>query len=79
MGLFHKIGEFLCMALGILIQYAQRYLDLGVNLPVDIAICTYIVLMEIGSALENIGAISPDMVPAKLRKILGLTKGDEDT
>ena len=42
-GLFHKVGEILCVALGILIQYAEGYLDLGINLPVAAAICTYIV------------------------------------
>ena len=71
-GLFHKVGELLCVALGILIQYAEGYLDLGINLPVAAAICTYIVLMEIGSAIENIGAINPDIVPTKLRKIIGI-------
>ena len=71
-GLFHKVGELLCVALGILIQYAEGYLDLGINLPVAAAICTYIVLMEIGSAIENIGAINPDLVPTQLRKIIGI-------
>lgn len=71
-GLFHKAGELLCIALGILIQYAEQYLQLGVNIPVAAAICTYIVLMEIGSAIENIGTINPDLVPAKLRTIIGL-------
>ena len=71
-GLFHKVGELLCVALGILIQYAEGFLDLGINLPVAAAICTYIVLMEIGSAIENIGAINPDLVPTKLRKIIGI-------
>ena len=71
-GLFHKVGELLCVALGLLIQYAEGYLDLGINLPVAAAICTYIVLMEIGSAIENIGAINPDLVPTKLRKIIGI-------
>ena len=73
-GLFHKTGELLCIALGILIQYAESYLDLGINLPVAAAICTYIALMEIGSAIENIGAINPEMVPSKLRAIIGIGK-----
>lgn len=77
-GLFHKIGEILCIALGVLIQYAEGYLDLGINLPVAAAICTYIVLMEIGSALENIGAINPELVPSKLRAIIGTKEGRED-
>lgn len=75
-GLFHKMGEVLCVALGILVQCAEGYLNLGINLPVASAVCTYIVLMEIGSAIENIGAINPDLVPAKLRKIIGVG-GDE--
>lgn len=76
-GLFHKVGELLCVALGILIQYAEGYLDLGINLPVAAAICTYIVLMEIGSAVENIGAINPDLVPTKLRRIIGIGGDDK--
>ena len=78
MGLFHKVGEILCIALGILIEFANRYMDLGLNIPVAGIICTYVILMEIGSAIENIGAISPDLVPSKLRNLIGL-KGDEDT
>lgn len=77
-GLFHKSGELLCVALGILIQYAEMYLDLGINIPVAAAICTYIVLMEIGSAIENIGVINPELVPATLRGIIGIGKGDQE-
>lgn len=76
-GLYHKSGELLCIILGVLIQYAERYLDLGINLPVAGAICAYIVLMEVGSVLVNIGSINPDLVPAKLRKIIGIGKDDE--
>lgn len=77
-GLFHKIGEILCIALGILIQYAEGYLDLGINLPVAGAICTYIVPMEIGSALENICAINPDLAASKLLKIIGIGREESD-
>ena len=77
-GLFHKAGELLCIMLGVLVQYAEGFLDLGVNLPVAGAICTYIVLMEIGSAIENIGAINPELVPAKLRKIIGVKGSDTE-
>ena len=77
-GLFHKSGELLCIMLGVLVQYAEGFLDLGVNLPVAGAICTYIVLMEIGSAIENIGAINPELVPSKLRKIIGVKGNDTE-
>lgn len=75
-GLYHKSGELLCIALGILIEYAERYLALGINIPVAAAICSYIVLMEIGSSLENIGVICPDLMPGKIRALIGL--GNEE-
>ena len=77
-GLYHKTGELLCVALGVLVQYAEQYIDLGFNLPVAGAICTYIILMEIGSAIENIGAINPDLVPSKLRQIIGINGKDDN-
>ncbi len=76
-GLFHKMGEVLCVALGVLIQYAEGYLNLGINLPVASAVCTYIVLMEIGSASENICAINPELSAKKLLGIIGIGKDDE--
>ncbi len=75
-GLFHKMGEVLCVALGVLIQYAEGYLNLGISLPVASAVCTYIVLMEIGSASENICAINPELSAKKLLNIIGIGKDD---
>lgn len=66
-GLFHKSGSILCIVFGVLIDYAQGYLDLGVNIPVAVTICTYIVLMEIGSIIENVCAINPEIMPDKLK------------
>lgn len=66
-GLFHKVGSILCIAFATLIDYAQAYLDLGVNVPVCVAVCTYISLMEIGSIIENVCAINPNIMPDKLK------------
>lgn len=66
-GLFHKCGSVLCVTFGVLIDYAQTYLELGITAPVAVAICTYIVLMECGSIAENIGAINPELLPEKLK------------
>ena len=76
-GLYNKTGELLCIALGVLIRYAEQYIELGINLPVAGAICVYIIWMEIGSAIENIGAINPDLVPSKLRQIIGIDGKDD--
>lgn len=66
-GLFHKCGSILMVVFGLLVDYAQTFVDLGVKIPVAIAICTYIILMEIGSIIENIGKINPQIVPAKIK------------
>jgi toxin secretion/phage lysis holin len=70
-GLFHKIGLVLCVVLGYLIDFAQVYLDLGFSVPVTGAICTYIVLMEISSILENLCEMNPNLMPDKLTEIFG--------
>lgn len=67
-GLFHKVGSILCVALGMYADYAQQYIDLGVTIPVSGAICAYIALMEIGSIVENLAKINPEIVPEKIRK-----------
>lgn len=66
-GLFHKCGSVLCVAFGVLVDYAQRFLDLGISVPVATAICVYITLMECGSIVENIGAINPQILPETLK------------
>lgn len=66
-GLFHKSGSLLCIAFGVLVDYAQTLLDLGVNVPVAVSICAYICLMEIGSIIENVCKINPEIFPDKLK------------
>lgn len=66
-GLFHKSGSLICVVFGVLVDYAQTYIDIGVNLPIAHTICVYIVLMEIGSIIENVCAINPEIMPDKLK------------
>lgn len=66
-GLFHKCGSVLCVVFGVLVDYAQSVVDLGVSIPFAAAVCTYIIMMEIGSIIENVGEINPEIVPEKLR------------
>lgn len=66
-GLYHKGGSVLCVVLGALVDYAQTLVDLGVTIPLASTICVYIILMEIGSVIENISIINPDIMPNKLK------------
>lgn len=73
-GLYHKFGSIMLVVLAYLIDYAQRYVDLGFQVPIAAGVCVYIILMELGSIVENIGKINPDLLPDKVRAILGLDK-----
>ena len=67
-GLWHKAGSLLCLLLAALAEYSAGVVDLGVSVPILPAVCSYICLMEIGSTIENLGKINPQIVPATLRK-----------
>lgn len=74
-GLFKKVGFVFCYALGVLINYAEDLLTLpfGVNLvPV---ICSYAVVTEVVSIIENIYKINPDILPDKLKTLIGYREG----
>lgn len=66
-GLFHKCGSVLCIVIAALVDYAQTFADLGVNVPIAIPVCVYIIMMEIGSIIENVCIINPEIMPEKLK------------
>ena len=69
-GLLHKCSLLLCVVLGVVLK---QYLDLGISIPAYQSICVYIALMETGSIIENICRANPDIVPEKLKSVLGLS------
>jgi phage-related holin len=58
-GLFHKSAIIFIIALAILCDYSQGYLNLGFHIPLVTAVLVYVCTMEIGSVLENITKIYP--------------------
>lgn len=74
-GLFHKMGSTLCIILGALCQYSIKYFDIGINVQVAYCVCSYIVLMEILSIIENIGAINPELIPQNIKELFLKLKG----
>ena len=66
-GLFHKAGSILVIVFGCLVDYAQTFVDIGVTIPVATSLCAYIILMEIGSIIENVCVINPDILSDKIK------------
>lgn len=76
-GLLNKLGEFCALILGFFTDKSMPYLDLGFDIPVFMAIASYISLMEIFSTIENLGGISPKLVPEKLKKYFKKIESEE--
>lgn len=60
-GLFHKLGEILCFIFAVICDLTLP--AMGIILPVSItgAVAAYLVFMEIGSIIENIGVMNPQL------------------
>lgn len=73
-GLFHKTGSILVVTFAILVDHAQKYVDLGVQIPMTVIICVYIILMECGSILENASKLNPDINVESIKKYFSKSK-----
>lgn len=60
-GLFHKVGEMCAVALLYGVEYAQPIIGIDTGLPLFAAGCGYLVLMEIGSIMENLSKFTPGL------------------
>lgn len=74
-GLFKKVGFIFCYALGIVINYAETYLTLPFGVDLVPVICTYAIITEVVSIIENISKINPDILPEKLKELIGYNGG----
>ena len=56
-GAYHKAGSILLVVFGLTVDYAQSFIDLGATIPMAKAFSIYIITMEFGSIIENIGRL----------------------
>lgn len=70
-GLFNKSGLGLCMCLGYGVDLARAVLSFDATEAAGPAVCLYIIGMEMLSITENVCAISPELTPEAIKRILG--------
>lgn len=75
-GLFKKVGFIFCYTLGIAINYAETYLTLPFGVDLVPVICAYAIITEVVSIIENISKINPDILPEKLKTLIGYREGE---
>ena len=70
-GFWHKMGIIAALVVaGLLDAAAATGLDLGFEVPVFEGVCTYVVLMELLSILENIAEINPELAGSHVFQLL---------
>lgn len=75
-GLFKKVGFIFCYTLGVAINYAESYLILPFGVDLVPVICTYAIITEVVSIIENISKINNDILPEKLKELIGYKEGE---
>lgn len=70
-GLFKKVGFVCCYALGVLINYAEMYFELPFAKDLLPIICGYAIITEVVSICENISKINPDILPDRIKALIG--------
>lgn len=77
-GLMHKAGELLAVALGLAIDWSLPIMGVQMSISWLSFVAIYIVLMEVASIIENIGIMCPPVgkalskVFAELKSVNGL-------
>ena len=73
-GFFHKLGEIFAITLAMIADIGLPEIGVPIEAKLSSLCCVYLVLMEIGSIVENIGAINPALV-GPLNNIFAKLKG----
>lgn len=77
-GLWHKAGSVGLIVLAYVLDVAVDHVDLGVIFPGVVIVCAYIILMEVGSCLENLVVLNPELRNNPIMKVFA-TREDEDS
>lgn len=77
-GLLKKVLIVIVIAMCALLQFAQGYVDLGVDIPILTVSCVVIIWMEVTSILENVNVLLDGKLSELIKKILPKKGDDED-
>lgn len=77
-GLFNKGGEIIVIVLAGLVDFSGVSESIGVSVSLVPVFSTYVILMEIGSILENVDKINPNVITKNLSKYFERIGGSEN-
>ena len=74
-GLYTKSASVLILVLGALVDFSQKFMDLGFKVLLLTCFAIYIVGMEFCSILENLHNIDKRIIPTKIYDLLDKKEG----
>lgn len=77
-GLGHKFAYLAIICVALIVEYGSDYINLGIELPVFIPVCTGICLIEITSIMENCVKINPDLKGSNILNIFNIERKEND-
>lgn len=79
-GLVHKATYLVAILVCLCIEYLSLYLDLGFAFGSGITalVCVWIVLSEVGSIIENISKMNPELADNSFMRLFAVNKKGED-
>lgn len=77
-GLGHKFAYLAIICVALIIEYGSGYINLGIELPIFIPVCTGICLIEITSIMENCVKINPELSGSNILDIFKFDKKESN-
>lgn len=77
-GLAHKFTYLAVICVSLIVEYGSDYINLGIELPVFLPVCSGICLIEITSIVENCIKINPELPDSNILNIFNINKKEHD-
>jgi toxin secretion/phage lysis holin len=78
-GLGHKFSYLAIICMALLVEYGSDYINLGIEVPLFMPVCTGICLIEITSITENCTKINPELSKSNIINIFKDNKKENNS
>lgn len=78
-GGMHKIAEVIAVIFSAYAERSMAMLEINVGFSIFKVICTYLIVMECISIIENLGKMNPNVFPKKISKFFEKIRKEIDT
>lgn len=78
-GGLHKIAEVIAVIFSAYAEHSMDMLNINVGFSIFKIVCSYLIIMECISIIENLGKMNPNVFPQKISKFFEKIRKEIDT